>query len=319
MVAETETLGGALEDVQALCAVVELGTISAAARRIGESKGGLSRRISRLEARLGARLLARTPRAVTPTEEGLAFYSKARDALVLLDDALEGARQSRSVPRGHLRVTAPQDIGLDVLPELIVMFRRAHPQITVELLLSDAVLDLATHRIDLALRATTGPLPDMGYRASPLVEHAIRFYAAPGYLALHPPPRQPDDLEAHDLVLASESAGGARLRLSHARGQKAEVSCQPVVQASDFAVVHRLLVAGGGIGAIPDMIAAGSIAAGRLVPVLPDWAIAHGWLHAISLGGREAPARVRVFREFLREQLRRLLHPAGGAAVEPPT
>jgi DNA-binding transcriptional LysR family regulator len=89
------------------------------------------------------------------------------------------------------------------------------------------------------------------------------------------------------------------------------------VQASDFAAVHRLLVAGGGVGAIPDMIAAGSIAAGRLAPVLPEWSIAHGWLHAISLGGHEAPARVRVFREFLRAQLRRMLHPAGGAAAGP--
>jgi DNA-binding transcriptional LysR family regulator len=303
MVAETETMGGSLEDIRAFCAVVELGTISAAARQLGETKGALSRRVSRLEARLGARLLARTPRAVTPTEEGLAFHAKARDALALLEDAAEGARQSRSLPRGHLRVTAPQDIGLDVLPELIVRFRAAYPQITVELVLSDAILDLAAHRIDLALRATAGPLPDMGYRAAPLVDHAIRLYAAPGYLALHPAPERPEALAGHALVLAPEPMGGLPLRLARPRGQPIEVPCQPVIQASDFAVVHRLLVAGGGIGALPDMIAAGSVAAGRLAPVLAGWTAARGRLHAISVGGREAPARVRVFLEFIRERL----------------
>lgn len=131
MVDGLETIGGALEDVHAFCAVAEFGTVTAAARQLGETKGSISRRLSRLERRLGVTLLARTPRAVSPTEEGVAFYAKAREALVWLDDAAEGARQSQAVPRGHLRVTAPVDLGIDVLPELVVRFRTQHPQITV--------------------------------------------------------------------------------------------------------------------------------------------------------------------------------------------
>lgn len=142
MVDETETLGGALEDVRAFCAVVEFGTVSAAARQLGETKGSISRRLSRLERRLGVTLLARTSRAVSPTEEGTAFYSKAREALVWLDDAAEGARQSKAVPRGHLRVTAPVDITLDVLPMIVVSFRALYPQISVELLATDAPLEI---------------------------------------------------------------------------------------------------------------------------------------------------------------------------------
>ncbi|QKT02986.1 LysR family transcriptional regulator [Ectothiorhodospiraceae bacterium 2226] len=312
MVDETETLGGALEDVRAYCAVVELGTISAAARQLGETKGGISRRISRLERRLDTALLARTPRAVSATEEGLAFYAKARDALTLLADAVEGARQARSVPRGHLRVTAPHDLGLEVLPELVVAFRAVHPQITVELVLSDALLDLAAHRIDLALRATTDPLPDMGYRASTLIDFHLRLYAAPAVFAAHGMPRTPADLAAYDLVVARGLTGaGARLRLGGARGQQTEVLVRPAVQASDFAGVHRLLVAGGGVGILPDVVAAGSVAAGQLVPVLSGWTFARGRLHAISVGGAEAPARVRVFRDFLRTAL------SGRAGVVP--
>lgn len=312
MVVESETFGGAFEDVAAFCAVIELGTISAAARRLGETKGGISRRVSRLERRLGTPLLARTARAVTATDEGLAFYAKAQDALKLLEDAAEGARRSRSVPRGHLRVTAPHDLGLDVLPELIVEFRAAHPQIRVELILSDTALDLATHRIDLALRATTAALPDMGYRASMLIDFDIGLYASPGYLAAHPAPQAPAELETHDLVVSREYTGGvARLELGDARGHRTTVLVRPVVQISDYAGVHRLLLAGGGIGAIPAIVAAGSLNTGRLVPVLPGWTLARARLHAITVAGREAPARVRVFRDFMREHLTR----RGGSAA----
>jgi DNA-binding transcriptional LysR family regulator len=308
MVAETETMGGALEDLRAFCAVVELGTISGAARQLCETKGSISRRVSRLEARLGTVLLARTPRSVTPTEEGSAFHVKARNALDLLDDAAEGARQSRAVPRGHLRVTAPHDLGLDVLPEQVTGFRAEHPQITVELILSDALLDLAANRIDLALRASGEPLPDMGYRASTLIEFRVRLFASPGYLAGRPAPRSPEDLEAHDLVVARSGAGApGHLTLTGARGRSAQVACRPVMQVSDYAGVHRLLLAGAGIGAIPEFAATESLAQGRLVAVLPGWTVYRGRLHAISVAGRDAPARVRVFREYLRARLSELM------------
>lgn len=300
MVDEMETMGGAIEDVRAFCAVLELGTISGAARRLGETKGSISRRVSRLERRLGAVLLARTARSVSPTEEGGAFFIKARDALSLLDDAAEGARQSRAVPRGHLRVTAPHDIGLEVLPGFVTGFRAEYPQITVELVLSDALLDLAANRIDLALRASSDALPDTAYRASTLTEFRIALFASPEYLEARGAPRVPEDLEKHDLVASSGEA--PRLRLTDGR-RRTEVTRKPAMQTSDFATVLRLLVAGGGIGAVPELIAVRSVATGGLAPVLPDWTVARARLYAVSVAGREAPARVRVFREFLRERL----------------
>lgn len=304
MVDEMETLGGAVEDVRALCAVVEFGTVSAAARHLGETKGSISRRLSRLEQRLGVTLLARTSRAVTPTEEGLAFHAKAKEALAWLDDAAEGARQAQAVPRGHLRVTAPVDLALDVLPELVVRFRDQHPQITVELLVTDAPLDLAANRIDLALRASTGALPDMGYRASALAQLRIGLYAAPAYLSTRRgEPDTPAELAEHDLVVAREVAGGAQLELTDRRGRTVGVHARPVFRTSDYASVLRLLRAGGGIGPVPDVVAAASLASGALVPVLPGWSVGEGTLYAISVSGREAPARVRAFREFVRAEL----------------
>lgn len=303
MVDTAETLDGSLEDLRAFCAVVEFGTVSAAARLLGETKGGVSRRLSRLERRLGVALLARTPRAVSPTGEGAAFYAKAREGLSLLDDAAEAARRSRSVPRGHLRVTAPMDIGIDVLPALVVSFRRAHPQITVELLLTDAPLDLASNRVDLALRATPGDLPDMGYRAAAVAAFRIGLYAAPAYLAARGRPEAPSDLSGHDLVTAREAVGAAQMVLADRRGRTERVVARPAIRTTDYASIRRIAVAGGGIAPIPDLVAAASVASGALERVLPDWSSGEARLHAISLGGREPPARVRVFREFVRAKL----------------
>lgn len=303
MVDKSETIAGALEDVRALCAVVEFGTVSAAARQLNETKGSVSRRLSRLERRLGVALLARTPRAVSPTEEGVAFYAKAREALSLLDEATEVARHSQSVSHGHLRVTAPTDLGVEVLPDLVVKFRALYPQITVELLVTDAPLDLAANRIDLALRATPGGLPDMGYRASTVLVFPIGLYAAPAYLAGRAPVTLPADLAEHDLVVPRDVVGAAELTLSNRRGRVERVINQPAIRTTEFATAHRIAIAGGGVAPIPEPVTAASIAAGTLVRVLPDWAIAEARLHAISLGGREAPARVRVFREFIRAEL----------------
>lgn len=303
MVAKMETVGGSIEDLRAFCAVIDFGTVSAAARHLGETKGSVSRRISRLERRLGTALLARTPRAVSATGEGEAFHAKAREALALLDDAVEGTRDAQSVPQGHLRVTAPIDLGMDVLPALIVKFRALHPQISVELLLTDAALDLAANRIDLALRASIGALPDMGYRASVLADITICLYAAPGYLATHGTPLVPGEIADHDLAVAREFSGAASLVLTHRRGRASEVVAQPMIRTTDYASVLRLLVAGGGIGAIPDIVAAASLASGQLERVLPEWTVMAAKLHAISLGGHAAPARVRAFREFLRGEL----------------
>ncbi|WP_440998085.1 substrate binding domain-containing protein [Arhodomonas sp. SL1] len=241
---------------------------------------------------------------MTPTEEGLAFHARAREALAWLDEAAEGARQSRAVPRGHLRVTAPVDLGMDVLPELVVRFRALHPQITVELVLTDAPIDLAAHRVDLALRATVEDLPDMGYRASTVARFRIGLYASPGYLKAHTGgPDTPAELAEHALVVAREFAGAAHLKLTDRRGRGSEVVARPVIRASDYASVLRIAAAGGGIAPVPDFVAANSIVSGAVQRVLPEWHVSEGTLYAITLGGHDAPARVRVFREFARERL----------------
>lgn len=301
MVARTETFRGGLDDVRAFCTVVDLGTVTAAAASLRETKGSVSRRISRLERALGARLMARTSRAVSPTAEGLAFYAKAQESLTLLDEAAETARDARTVPAGHLRITTSIDFGIEVMPEIVASFRDAYPQITVEMLNTDARLDLAANRIDLALRL--GGAEETGYRALVLATLAVGLYAAPAYLLRRAAPADLADLRDHDLILARERFGAATLALTDGQGRTEPLSLSPAIRVSDFATAHRLTLAGAGIGHLPSLVAARAVAAGALVRVLPPWATRGAALRAVTLAGRELPARVQVFREHVRGAL----------------
>ena len=249
-------------------------------------------------------LLARTSRAVSPTADGLAFHARAQESLALLDEALETARGARTEPRGHLRVTASIDFGVEVLPDLVASFRARYPQITIELLITDNRLDLAANRVDLALRLG-GAHPDSGYMAPILAELTIGLYAAPAYLARKPAPADLAGLCDHDVVFSRERVGASQIAVSDRLGREALIDVRPVVRATDFATVLRLTLAGVGIGHIPSLVAAKALGAGTLVPVMPDWASRGGTLRAVSLAGRELPARVRLFREHVRAEVAR--------------
>ena len=298
---EMETLSSALDDVRTFCRVVELGTLSAAARVMGETKGSISRRLRRLESSLGLQLLARHPRSVSITAEGQLFYGKAREGLLLLDEGAELARATRSEPRGTLRITAPLDLGQEWLPPLLVAFAEQHPQIRIELLIGDQRLDLASHQIDIALRATDGGLPDMGYSARSLTQLTMGWYAAPAYLARTGIPTRPEDLPQHALVLM---AGPHGCTITLAQGaQQERLTLWPRLQTQDYASVLRLTLAGGGIGYFPQLVASGSLQRGLLQPVLTDWTTSAGELFLITQSGLRVPARVQAFKQFLLERL----------------
>ncbi len=284
---EMETLSGALDDVRTFCRVVELGTLSAAARVMGETKGSISRRLRRLESSLGLQLLARHPRSVSITAEGQLFYGKAREGLLLLDEGAELARATRSEPRGTLRITAPLDLGQEWLPPLLVAFAEQHPQIRIELLIGDQRLDLASHQIDIALRATDGGLPDMGYSARSLTRLTMGWYAAPAYLARAGMPTRPEDLPQHALVLMA-GPHGCSITLEQG-AQQERLTLWPRLQTQDYASVLRLTLAG--------------LQRGLLQPVLTDWTTSAGELFLITQSGLRVPARVQAFKQFLLERL----------------
>ncbi|MDL2409810.1 LysR family transcriptional regulator [Rhizobium calliandrae] len=302
MVADMETFSGSIDDVRAFCAVVDFATLSAAARQLNETKGSISRRISRLEKAVGVRLLSRSPRSVSCTAEGLEFYDKAMPALALLDDAGASVRRSRSIARGTIRITAPIDIAIEVLPEIITSFRQDYPQIAIEVIATDATLDPVAHRIDLALRVGLVQMPDMQFQAFPIAEMKVCMFAAPSYLQGSGPIEVPADLERHALVLPRERPGVTHLSLSNGTREE-KVSLRADVRASDFACVLKLAEAGAGIAPLPEIVVVNSLSTGRLVRVLPDWSWSGLTLHAISAPGRQMTARAKAFRDYIKARL----------------
>lgn len=305
-VAEMETLKGPIDDIRAFCRVMELGSISAAARVMQETKGSISRRISRLEQSLGIQLLARTPRSVKPTESGEQFFAQARSSLVLLDDAVHQIRETDLQPRGHLRITAPIDLGTEILPPLLAQFRRQYPAITVALELTNARLDLSAHQIDIALRAAGESLPDMGYSALRLAKLPISLYASPQYLQHSPLILQPEDLFRVDLVMPMLYQYPQSLVLYQKDGRQETLSVKSVVSVDDYSCAHRMLQQGIGVGCLPAMIARTSLQSGSLVPVLPEWTLSQGYLYAITLNSLRSPTKLVVFKKFLQSWLAHL-------------
>lgn len=302
-VADLETMPE-ISDLRAFCRVVDLGSVTAAAKALGETKGTISRRVSRLEAGLGAPLLRRQGRRVEPTEEGRLYREKAGVALDVLEDAAASLRAADAAPSGHLRVTTALGIGSMLFPLLLPPFLEAYPGVTVEVLLTDAVLSFREHRVDVALRLSQG-LPDSSLVAHPLFRLEPVLVASPAYLARRGAPATPHDLARHDTLLIPVQPGGQRFVFEAPDGSgTVEVLAQGRVLSHDPALLRDLAIAGAGITGLLPQMAEVEVRAGRLVRVLPDWApVSRTTLYLMHAGGA-VPPKVRAFRDHVREAIR---------------
>lgn len=288
-----------LSDLRAFCVVVDLGSITAAAKTLGETKGAVSRRLTRLERGLGVVLLRRSPRLVQATEDGAAFRARVGRALELLDDASTEARHAQSTPRGHLRVTAPTDVAVLAAP-IVAGFIERHPEVTVEMIVAQAQLDFDAHQIDVALRGAAA------LRDSSLVAHRLetietRLYASPGYLRAHGRPRGLDDLARHRVLAHRADRQPGTVMLGR-RGEKlAAVRVRPSITSGDFEFLRSAAKAGAGVALLPSMVAAADVADGALTPVLREMIGFTGGIFLVHQGARVLPAKVRAFRDFVIE------------------
>jgi DNA-binding transcriptional LysR family regulator len=186
----------------------------------------------------------------------------------------------------------------------VTEFRRMHPQITIEVLASDAVLDLVANRADLAPRVAFGGLPDMNYQAIAVADIEVGLFASPRYLAGRQPIKAPEALERHDWILARERPGVSHLPLSDS-SREVKIALNPAIRTTDFAGVLRFVAAGAGLAPLPTLLTRKWIDEGSLVRILPAWAWSGLKLHAISAPGRQLSARVRAFRDHVIENLSR--------------
>ncbi len=289
-----------LLDLAVFVAVAEAEGFSAAARRMGISKAMTSTAVARLEARLGVRLLQRTTRRLSLTEAGAAALPHAQRALQAARDAEEAATQSRLSPRGTLRINAPMSFGLLHVVPALGAFARAYPEVRVDLVLDDRVLDLVEGGFDLALRI--GTLPDSSLVSQRVGRNRNVLVAHPDYLARAGMPASPGELANHSVLLYSLAATGARWTLTH--GARSEtVRVRGPLQANSSLALRQVLLQGLGIARIPLFVVGEDLHRGLLMRVLPDWELPDQDIQALTTTRDHLPRKTRAFIEFFRSRL----------------
>lgn len=293
-------------DLRAFCLVADLGSITAAAKTLGETKGSVSRRLARLEQRLGVSLVRRSPRLVQPTDDGLAFRQRVGQALEQLDEATAAVQHTNATPRGRLRVTAPADLAVRLIAPLLAQFTRLYPEVQVEMLLTDKRLDFDGEQLDVAFRAATA-LGDSTLIVRKLLDLEPVLVASPDYLAAHRSPREPEELADHHLLLFRAS-GGQTVTLSRVTEPKSTttVRVRGDILANDGELLREVALAGAGIAMLPRIFVDRELAQKRLLQVLRghrvEWSTALYLLHPPR---QFLPAKVRAFRDFMVEALAR--------------
>jgi DNA-binding transcriptional LysR family regulator len=289
-------------EMEVFVRVVDLGGFTAAAREFRLTPSGVSKLVSRLEGRLSARLINRSTRRLQLTPEGQTFYDRAVRVLSDIDEAEREAAAGAS-PRGHLRVNSNIPFGMRHVMPLVPRFLERHPEVTLDIVLSDSVIDLMQERADIAIRI--GPLRDSSLVARKLGTSRMAIVASPEYIAGHGVPNTPDDLARHKGIgwTFFRTIGGWPFRTGAATEQ---VSPPPVARASDGEAARLLALGGAGLARLALFHIGADIEAGRLVPVLEEFNPGDREdIHAVYLGqGGPLPARVREFITFLSDQIR---------------
>jgi DNA-binding transcriptional LysR family regulator len=284
-----------LREMELFVRVVETGSFSAAARDLKIGQPGISKTIVALEERLGARLLVRSTRQLSPTEAGGAFYERALRAIAEANEADAAARGAGAGLEGRLRICSPVTFArLHLVPKLGA-FLDAHPKLRLELVMDDRLIDLVAENIDAALRL--GSLTDSSLRARKLAQAERYVVASPAYLARRGAPKNPTDLLEHDGIIYGQSSGGqewlfrrgtsetsirlrARLTLSAAEGVR-----EAVLAGQGFAITSRWMFA-------PEL------ASGAVVPLLKEWTLPSMELWVIYPSGRLTSTKARAFVQW---------------------
>lgn len=301
-----------LDDLDAFVQVARRGSFTGAATALGVPKSTLSRRVQRLEAALGLTLIQRSGPTWALTEDGTALVARSGDLLQGLAEVWRAMSDAQASPRGMLRVSLPIELaGSAPIASLLCDYRRAHPEVTVELQVDDRLVELVDERIDVAVRGHAGQLAD---RAGVVARHLAAVHgglvAAPGYLDARGRPESLDALAGHDLIAPSVPPFGPTWPFAQG-GDALPFEPNPGFRSNEFRSLIAIAAAGGGVGGVPLFIARDEIDAGRLERVLPSLTIPMGSLSAVWPRSRNLSPRIRTFVDFLVERLAPLLSPAG--------
>ena len=295
--------GKMLANLGVLAAVVESGNFARASDALGMTASGVSRAISRMEGRLGIRLLHRTTRSITLTDEGQRFYAEVQPLLVGIEEAASHAGSASASVRGRLRINADPLFSREVLAPKLPAFMARHPELEIELITRDELGDMIGDGIDVAVRF--GVPPSSSLVARLLLETRIITVASPAYLKKHGHPRTPTEIASHTCIQFRDSQTRRPFDWEFRKGRKAvPVTTRGPLLVTDAGTLISACVAGAGLAQMMSLgVVQDLIARKKLVQVLPDWADERFPLYAFYPSRHHPAGKVRAFIDFCLEIL----------------
>jgi DNA-binding transcriptional LysR family regulator len=288
-----------ITDLRTFVRVIERGGFAAASKDLGITPSAVSKLVTRLEGRLGVRLLHRTTRRLSLTTEGETYHLRARDILAAIEDAEAEVSRAGQRPRGRLRVNCVPAFAVNQLAPVLSNFLVRYPEVELELALTDRVIDLLEENADLAIRA--GQIHDPSLVARKFGEIRRSLVASPDYLARRGTPLTPEELRDHDCIVVNIYPSSARWQFrGDGQVRVIEIRSRVLVDSGDAAL--QFAIAGCGITRLADLVTAQSVREGRLKPVLTECHVAEPVpLSAVYPQGRHRMPKVRAFLDFLVE------------------
>ncbi|MET0403028.1 MAG: LysR family transcriptional regulator [Cystobacter sp.] len=303
----------ALEGLGILRTVVEAGSFVGAGEALGLTQPAVSRAVARLEARVGVRLFHRTARSIALTEEGRIFYESVAPHIRAIEEATNGAGESKSQVRGRLRVNIDPSTARFVLAPRLKEFLPRHPGLFLELAVRDRMGDLVREGFDVAVRL--GDPEPSALKARLLLRTRIITCASPDYIARYGAPRRPADVEKHPCILMRAPSTGSHFAWEFHRGRKVvPVNVTGQLMVNQIEPMLAACLAGLGIAQVLETQAREYLADGRLVQLLPEWADETYPLYAYHHASQLISAKVRAFLDFVVALTR---EPGGGGAAGP--
>jgi len=290
-----------LTTMQVFVRVVETGSFSKAAAEMGLTQPTATKAVAAAERRLGARLLHRSTRGVTPTEVGLLYYDRCKAIARDVDEAENLAALAHRAQAGLLRISTSVAFGRRVLAPLVLRYMREQPALLIDLGLDDRYVNLVEQGVDMAVRI--GRLADSTLGASYLGMNPWLAVAAPAYLERRGTPRVPGELAAHACLVYSSVQGDARWHFHGPAGEEESVPVRGPLRSNSLSTVLAACEAGYGLAVLPRYVARESLAGGRIVPLLEDYALPSQEVHAVFPSPRLVPRKVSGFIAWMQQEL----------------
>ncbi|MBY6263161.1 LysR family transcriptional regulator [Azospirillum sp. 412522] len=291
-----------LNRIAYFAAVVETGSFTAAAVRLGITKAVVSQQVAKLEEEVGASLLLRTTRMVRPTEAGMVFHRRCVVILREAEEAFGELAESAAAPSGLLRLTAPFDYGVAVVVPAIAAFAAAHPACKADMVLSDQSLDLVGGTLDLAIRV--GWLTDTSLQARQFGSFRQLLVGTPDLAGRVGEGGRPEDIAALPFVANTALRNPLLWQFTGTAGETRMVAARAAIAFDATFAVREAVRLGAGLSVLPDYCVADDLASGRLVHILPGWTLPSGGIHAVFPAARFRPTKVRAFLDLLTERER---------------